>query len=443
MSSKPMTMMVALLVVGMALGLGVGYYVAPPKVVTETQTVTVEKEPLSGKTVKIGDILAETPELEWNTPYIEKIIVPDMNKFAELLGYDVTFQILIDDAAEQGTIHLEKTQSFKAMDVNLIIGGRWSSQAAASLSYVNENNMLLWSPSSTAPTLRIADDNLYRMCPDDMVQAPAIAEMLWSWGIKAVITIQRGDAWADGIYNILVTEFPARGGVMREGDRVRYASETKEFSSYLASAEAKANELIAIYGAEHVGIELICFGADGSVLLSQVPDYPTLWGLMWFGSDGTALQNLIRDNAPSQAAHLFIPSTYAAPGESEVFFNLFNRYTAETGYTFGFYEACHYDITMTLLESVLEAQSADPKDIIPLQYPITYKKWGASGWTLLNEAGDRKATNYDIWGFIYVGTEPTYARYGLFDGTSGRVTWYKDTTTPDGRAVPGLTPPGQ
>jgi len=433
-------MMAVLLIVGLVIGAGVGYFMAPTK--TETKEITVEVEPLAGKTIRIANIQAEDPELEWNEPYITEIVVPDLNEYAEQLGYDVEFNLLVDSAQGQGTIHTEKVQSFNTMDVKLVIGGRWSSQASNSLSYVNENNILLWSPSSTTPTLRIADDNLFRMCPDDTYQAPAITEMLWSYGIKAIIVIQRADSWADGIYNLLKPAFEEKGGFVSAP--IRYQTDSKEFSTYLASAEVQAQDLIDTYGIEHVAVEVICFGSDGSVLLTQVEDYPTLWSLMWFGSDGTALSNLIYDNSPSQSAQLVIPSTYAAPGKSPVFTELFMRYYDVTGRTFGYYDACTYDCATTIMESVLQAQSVDPMDLIPLQHQITYQKWGASGWTLLNEAGDRRQFTYDIWGFAY-DDEGTlqYVSYGLYDDVTGIMTWFSEGETPYGETMPGLTPPGQ
>ena len=433
-------MMAVLLIVGLVIGAGVGYFMAPTK--TETEETIVEVEPLAGKTVQIANIISEDPALEWNEPFTTEIIVPDLNEYAELLGYDVEFKILVDSAQGQGAIHLEKVQSFKAMDVNLVIGGRWSSQAAGCLSYINENNILLWSPSSTAPTLRIADDNLYRLCPDDTYQGPGIAEMLWSYGIKAIIVIQRADAWADGIFNILKPAFEERGGFVSEP--IRYQTESREFSTYLASAEIQAQQLIDEYGIEHVAVEVICFGSDGSVLFTQVEDYPTLWSLMWFGSDGSALETLIYDNSPSQAAQLVIASTYPGPGKSPVFTDLFNRYYDVTGRTFAYYDATSYDCATIFLESVLQAQSVDPMDLIPLQHKITYQKWGASGWTLLNEAGDRRQFTYDVWGYAYDDeSELQFVNYGVYDDVTGVMTWFSEAVTPFGKTMPGLTPPGQ
>jgi len=444
MAKSSSTMMIVLLVVGLAIGGGIGYFAAPPKIVEkpgQTVEVTVTKAPLEGKTVKIGNIISTTAGVETGVPWADEICEVDLNEFADKLGYDITFDILSDNAEGQAAIHLEKTQSFKAMDVNLVHGGGWSSFASASLSYVNENNILLWSSSSTSPTLRIADDNLYRMCPDDMVQAPAIAKMLWSWGIKAIIVIQRADSWADGIYNILVTEYPALGGVIAE--RIRYAGEVTEFSSYLAQAESKAQELINLYGEEHVAIETISF-SESVTQVTQARDYPLIYNLMWFGSDGTAMTTQHLDDAPEESDHLKIFSTYAAPGKSEKFFSLFERNVALVGQPIGYYTACSYDVYFTFLKSVLEAQSMDPKDIIPLQMKITYDTWGASGWTLLNEAGDRLASNYDIWGYGYDPEgEAEFIAYAIYDGTSGQVLWYAEGETPAGVKVPGVSPPGQ
>lgn len=49
------------------------------------------------------------------------------------MNYDTELEFLIDTADGQAAIHLEKVQSFKAMDVSVFIGGGWSSQAQAAL----------------------------------------------------------------------------------------------------------------------------------------------------------------------------------------------------------------------------------------------------------------------------------------------------------------------
>jgi len=322
---------------------------------------------------------------------------------------------------------LEKVQSFKAMDVNLICGGRWSSQASAALSYVNENNILLWSPSSTMQTLAIPDDNLYRMCPTDRIQAPAIAEMLWSWGIEACLVIQRGDSWADGIYNIFEIEYPKRGGVIL--GQVRYAAEVVEFSSYVETANSIITEAIEEYGVEKVAPLFIGF-SEGATLVTQAADYPTLLSVYWFSTDGTVFEVRHLDDAPKASAHLKLFGTLAAPGYSPKYSALSKRYRDLTAIPMGFYDSADYDCNWVLVNAVLEAGSVDALDVIPLIRTISDNMYGVSGWCRLNDDGDRDIIDYDIWGIDYVEGEPDFVRYGIYDGWADEVTWFTDLVTP-------------
>jgi branched-chain amino acid transport system substrate-binding protein len=428
---KGNTLAIVLLVVGLAVGAGVGYFMAPSGGEGGPTPPPVEVAPLNGKTIQVGYITSTTVALETGTPLVQQIMVPDYNAYAQKLGYDVEFQYLIDNADSQPAVHLEKVQGYKAIDVNVFIGGGWSSQAQAALSYCNDNNMLMWSSSSTSPILAIANDNLYRMCPDDTVQAPAIAEMLKSYGIKAVVVIQRGDAWADGIYNYLEPAYTNGGGVIIE--KIRYAGEATEFSNYLQAAENSLGPAIEQYGQEHVGIEVIAF-QEAVTMVTQASDYPTVYNVPWFGSDGTTLTQQFIDDAPEQSSHVTFYSTLAAPAESSKFNALYDRYYALVSQPFGYYSACAYDIGWVIADTMLGAQSIDAQDIIPLQSTSAFNSFGSSGWNKLNEAGDRAGANYQIWGYGDVGNGVENVNYGMYDAITGTVTWYAD--------VLGFTPAG-
>ena len=414
------TMIAIAAVVALLVGAGVGYTMAPTKTTEgEIQTITVEVEPLAGQTIRIGYIVSSTTALETGTPLVQDIMVPDYNAYASKMGYDVDFQYLIDDATGQAAIHLEKVQGFKAIDVSVFIGGGWSSQAAGAMSYVNDNDMLMWSSSSTSPLLG-AVDNLFRMCPDDKIQAPAISRMLESQGVQYIVVIQRADAWADGIMNFFRPPFEAGGGVILEV--MRYQGETTEFSSYLQTAENIMKDAVEEYGAEKCGVEIISF-SEAVTLVTQVEDYPTLYSLPWFGSDGTTLTQQFIDDAPEQASHLRIYSTYAAPADTEKFRDLGDRYFELVSQPFGYYSACAYDIGWILTSTMLEAQSTNALDIIPQQATASYNSFGASGWNQLNEFGDRKGGNYQIWGYGDIGSGVQNVVYGLYNYLEDVVYW--------------------
>jgi len=441
MSQSTNTLVIAA-VIALVVGLGIGYVAAPQKtgetvyVDVPGETVLVKQNPLDGMVIKVAEITSNTEALEQQTPFVEDIILPDLNAYLDILGYDISYQIMIDNADSNEAIHFEKVQTFKSLDMNLIIGGRWSSQATMALSYVNENDMLLFSPSSTTPLLAFPDDNLFRMCPTDLVQAPAIAEMLSSWGIEATLVIHRKDAWADGIYNIFELEYPKRGGTIL--GRIGYAPEVIEFSSYMETANNIITEAIAEYGPEKVAVLIISF-LEGATMVNQAADYPGLMGVYWFSTDGTVFETRHLDDAPKVSAHIKLFGTLAAPGYSPKWDALSTRYRAVTARDMGFYEAADYDINWVLLNAVLEAGSQDALDVIPLIPTISNNMYGASGWCKLNDDDDRDIINYDVWGIDYVDGVPKFVNYGVFDGASGKVSWDTSLVTP-GSQIPEWVP---
>jgi branched-chain amino acid transport system substrate-binding protein len=318
------------------------------------------------------------------------------------------------------------------MDINLIIGGRWSSMAQAALNYVDQNEMLLFSPSSTSPLLALEDDNLFRLCPIDTLQAPAMAEMLTSYGIDAVILIQTADAYGDGVYNIFETEYQDRGGVILE--RIRYAVESTEFSNYLQIADNIAADAIEQYGQEHVGVILVA--TSGSVtMVTQAPDFPNVYGIKWFGCDSTSLVQQMIDDATEPANHLKIFSTNASPGESAKYNDLDARYRSILGQQPGYYVTTTYDISWIIATAVLETQSLDANDVVPVIDDVAYNYWGASGWCRLNENGDRYGSDYLICGYgENAEGEVDNVCYGVYQSGTGEVIWYAD--------VLGYVPPG-
>jgi len=387
---------------------------------------------LNERAVNIGVISSTSSNLENLGLLYKNIIEPDINEYCRELGYNVTFEFHLSDAQGQAAVHLEKVEEFHDLGVDLIIGGRWSSLAQAALSYVNENDILLFSPSSSSPLLAIPNDNLFRMCPDDQAIVPAVAEMLRSWGIEACLVIQRADRWGDGIYNVFEEEFPERGGVII--GRIRYSGEVTEFSSYLDNANDIIIEAITNYGAEKVGILIVSF-SESVTIVTQASDYPALMGIYWFGTDGTALSMRHTDDAPEVSEHLKLFSPLPAPASSPKFDDFHERYHELTGVEPDFYTACDYDIAWTIAKAVLEAQSTDPSAIIPILQGVCDDMFGVSGWCRLNEDGDRRNIDYGIWGVGYEDGEFKFIKYGVFHGTSEKVTWDWELVTP------GTSPP--
>jgi branched-chain amino acid transport system substrate-binding protein len=364
-----------------------------------TITSVVTQLPLKDVAVKLGYIASDATNLEQNKPYHEQIIGPDLNKYSQLLGYGTTFTWLIDSADGQANVHLEKVQGFKSAGITVFEGGGWSSQAQSALSYCNSNGMLMWSSSSTSPTLAIANDNLFRMCTADTHLSPALADVMWAFGVKSVVLFQRGDSWGDGIVNLFIPAWTAKGGEIA-GDKVRYASEATEFANYLTVADQQVATAVAKYGGNtnRVGVIMLSFN-EISVILKQVSSYPNMYNVHWWGSDGTAKAQRAMDDAPDEANHIGFYSFLSRETLTPLFSNVEARYVAAVKQQFTTYNAYSYDIGLVIANSMYQAQSASGAVVVPLQKPTADQTFGAAGSCRLDETGDRIGPQYDVWGF--------------------------------------------
>ena len=92
MESKSNTMMAVLLIVGLVVGGGVGYFAAPPKTVEvevpgETETVVEEVPALSG-VIPIGALYANTGHID-TSGVAAQIAIEEVNEYVENLGLDL------------------------------------------------------------------------------------------------------------------------------------------------------------------------------------------------------------------------------------------------------------------------------------------------------------------------------------------------------------------
>jgi len=115
-------------------------------------------------------------------------------------------------------------------------------------------------------------------------------------------------------------------------------------------------------------------------------------------------------------------------------FNEFTqRYEELTGLEPSYYTACEADAAWIIAQAVLETRPSfvskrsrfyDTTDVIEIIPDIASRYYGYSGNCLLNEAGDRIAGLYDIWGFYLDDGTPSFKKYGKYDNLIDELFWY-------------------
>ncbi|MEM3074138.1 MAG: ABC transporter substrate-binding protein [Nitrososphaerales archaeon] len=393
---------------------------------TVTTTVTAPGARLSGE-IAVGALMSLSGDLASfgkRESTALKIAEKEINDWLKLSGQSWTFKIIEEDTATQPAVALQKLQSLAARGVKLVIGPLSSGELRNIKGYADSNRILVVSQSSTAPALAIPDDYVFRLVPDDNFQGKALSKLLSSAGVSHVVVLYRGDAWGDGLQDAFAREFSKVGG---EVVPIRYNPDAKDFSAELSSANTKIGDWIKSYGAAKVALLDISFD-EAALILLQAKDYPNLVNVTWYGTDGTAQNSRVVSDAGPIAEKIKLYSTIFAATSSPKYEKLRSQVKAAIGEDPEIYSYTIYDIAWTLAIAISVTGVYDATAIKQIYPSICANYFGASGWTLLNEAGDRAGGDYDIWGVAKT-PQGTYdwVKAAVYNFASDSITWLQPT----------------
>jgi len=315
---------------------------------------------------------------------------------------------------------LENTQTLHDLGINLVIGHPWSSQCSASLDYINENDMLLFSGSSTSPLLALPD-NLYRMCTNDLVQARVIARLYQELGIKAVVVYHNDhEVWGHWLSDALVAECAVAGVEVLES--IPY--DTAEWDPGQDLQHIEDLILGSGYQLDEIAFETVSTWEIVQIL-QEAEGFPTLLDVTWVGWDGTSRVQGVLDEAlyPASEVKLYSPSIALDP-DAPGFMKFSDMYEALTGEEPIFYTAASYDIYRVLAMAVINVGGMETEAIKAEIMRLVDGYPGVSGTCTLDENGDRIGADYDLWGYGWHEGEPYYPRIGCYDLETDSVTLY-------------------
>ena len=361
---------------------------------------------------------------------VAAIAQTEINDYCSDEGLPFTFEFMVVSNYGEANQAVENTIMFNSLGINLVVGHETSVECSLSLGYVDSHNMLMLSPSARGRELTIPGDNLFRTCPSEFAGTIVMAEALTSWGIRAIIVIQRGDTWGDGVYDSFKNEFETRGGVIFK--RIRYDAAITTFGGIMNQAETAAQEAIGEYGADRVAIQVISLN-EVEKIIDFARYYPTIYDLYWFGTENTARNAQLFENNPEQADKLKIFSPLVAQEENEKYDQFALDYYSVMEVEPDFYASAMYDACWLYALSIIKTWTADTS-FVKLELPqIAENYYGASGLCRFNNYGDRYAVDYELWGYGTKDGQTTDVKYGYYDSADGEVTWFTSA---------GINPPG-
>ena len=339
----------------------------------------------------------------------------DINTYLANKGAKFSIAISVSDTRLETDLAMKQFTDAKNNGVHFIIGPQSSAEVAAIKPLVDASNVLVISQSSTAGSLAIADDNIFRFCPSDKIEGAASGATIYKQGIRALLTVARDDAGNRGLQTSTGTAFATKGGDVSA--IAPYAISTTDFSSVIASMKSEVARLTAAHGAGTVGIYLASFD-EGIELFKLAATEPALNSLKWYGGDGVVLSTaLTSDPVVADFAiktDFFAPSFGLPAAFESKWAPVAARIKAKTGMDPDAYALAAYDAVWAIaytLEST-DGSTADFTKLKAVFVAQANKDTGITGADALDDAGDRASGTFDYFGIVKTGNTYTWQLVG-------------------------------
>ena len=349
--------------------------------------------------VRIGLILPLTGDLSSHGEENHegsKLAVDDFNAYLEEQGEEWRLVMTSEDSATSPAVALEKLTSLNAKGIGVVVGPETSSNIRNIKGYADANNMLLVSCCSTAPSLAVADDSVYRLVPDDSNQGTAVAKLLREDGIEMYVPVWRADAWGEGLIASTRASFEDRGGQSVEG--FAYDPEAPEFSAAASLLAAEVNRQVREFGADKVAVHMVGF-AETVQLMQSASNHDVLDDVAWYGSDGSVKEDRIVSDAIGSEFASTVHFTAMQPGSpsNPTYARVEAHVQDVLGRSPSTYVHTSYDAVWLVGLAMMEAGSSDVDAIKEVMHGVADEYVGATGDIKLNEAGDLASADYEIW----------------------------------------------
>ncbi len=333
-----------------------------------------------------------------------ELAVEDVNAYAA--GRGVAFRADVRDTKLDPAAALAALQSLHQDGVQVVIGPQSSAELAAMKPYVDANPLLVVSPSSTAGSLAIAGDRIFRFTPADSLEGVAISALMWDDGIRAVVPIWRADAGNQGLHTATAARMAALGGNVWGG--VEYAATSANYATAVASLGNQVRQALATRPAGQVAVYLAGFDEVADVFEAAAGD-PVLASVRWYGADGIAQSGalLARPAAVSFAKTVGFPAPIFGldPSATAKWQPIAARIQARAGSAPDAFALGVYDAVWVAAEAYLASPRAVSIEGLASRFvEAAGSYYGATGWTALNAAGDRAYANFDFWAIRPSGT---------------------------------------
>ena len=354
--------------------------------------------------IKVAGIYSETGELSYiglTSEAAIQIAIDRINDDFESQGILYRFELTSYDTQLDPAKAILAMNSIAASGCKLVIGPQTSSELLAIKPIADSLGILVVSPTSTAGSLAIPNDMVFRFSPGQAILGAAMSQSYINQGKQALIMIARNDAGSTGLQTALASHFTNAGGVAVEAGFFN-GSDT-DFSAVLAEVKTQILNLSSTYSTAQIGVVTSSFD-ETTLLFNQAASDPVLSTVNWFGGVGFFKNQAIL-NDPI-AAQFAVNTQFYSPGfslplsEQNIWQPLLASIYSTTGVQGDALTLCAFDVMSVFGKMVRDyntvPSSADAKKAAFQASANSFM--GATGLISLDANGDRSNGVFDFWG---------------------------------------------
>ena len=322
-----------------------------------------------------------------------ELAVRDINTELDALRVPWQVQMALADTKLTPSGAVDGMKALQAAGATIVLGPQSSAEAAAILDIANANAIIVISQGSTASSLAIPDDYLFRLAPNDKLEGAAIAALMHADGVDVMVPIWRDDAGNGGLKSSTSQFFT---GTVAAG--VSYAPTTTDFTATVTSLGNAVRAAKSANPGKKVAVFIASF-EEGASILDKARLDPDL-AVNWYSGDGlTQSQALL---SPASIAAFAAATKFTAPSValSEETRNRWEPHSAEIQSRVGFapdaFALSVYDAAWAAALSAIEVRNA--ADLRRASFVRTVERYfGVTGPLSLDAAGDRRIAEFDFW----------------------------------------------
>jgi branched-chain amino acid transport system substrate-binding protein len=378
-----------------------------------------------GGATRIGALLSLTgpgATLGQTSEAALELAADDMNARFEAAGTSTRVTVLSEDTGLDPAQALDALKTLAQQGVRLVVGPQSSSEIVAIKSFADSAGIVLFSQGSTAGSLSLPDDNVFRLVPDDAEEGTAMVELLKEDGIQTVVPLWREDAGNQGLHDAVERIFTDEGGTVTAG--AHYPPSTTDFTATLDAIRSEVQDAVALRGTAGVAVYFASFEESAVAIFAAANGDPGLSQVRWYGGDGVVQSAAVL--ADPGAAAFAAATSFRAPtyGLDDALLDqdasLIASIQQQSGlapdaFALAAYDALHV-AALAYAEVGLGSIAEYRAEV--LRQAADYD--GATGNTALNANGDRAVGDYDFYQVCGGGT-PAWKRVSAYRSGTGQV----------------------